>query len=190
MKQIFFFMFSLLYSIFSMAHLQQGFSTSFHSGWLHPLTGLDHLIAMVIVGILTTRYKEKSAFLLPSIFILSLSLASVIAPLMEPIIGLVEPFIAISLIAFGYLLYRKQKFSFAMAGVLTGFFAFFHGYAHGLELPPGGSSLNYVIGFILTTGFLHFSGAFLARKIEIRSLMGAFSILMGLILLLSQGLLV
>lgn len=169
-----------------MAHLQQGGASSFYSGWMHPLTGLDHLIAMVIVGMLSIRYKEKSVFLLPSIFIFSLSLASVIAPLIGPISGM-EPLIALSLIAFGFLLYKKHKFNFAMVGIMTGFFAFFHGYAHGLELPAGGSSLNFTIGFILTTGILHFLGAFLAKKIEIRSLVGAFSILLGFILLIKTG---
>ncbi|PJX23817.1 urease accessory protein UreJ [Advenella sp. S44] len=140
----------------------------FNEGLLHPLTGPDHLLAMLAVGIWSAMaYPSlKRAIYIPLSFS-SILLVGALLGMAGMQIPLVEPLIMASLLVLGLMLAGMARLSLATGSALVAFFAFFHGAAHGMELPEGGAASLFILGFMLSTLFIHcvgmIAGAILAR---------------------------
>lgn len=129
----------------------------FEAGFLHPVLGFDHLLAMVAVGIISTIIGGRAIYLVPMSFVLVMFIGSLFG-----INGITfindEIGIALSVIILGAFITLQRNVSLLTGMVLVAFFAFFHGHAHGVELPKVSSMVNYITGFMLATIFLHIAG--------------------------------
>lgn len=139
------------------AHEQTGVGGGLVSGLLHPLTGLDHLIAMVAVGIWGAQLGAPAIFVLPITFPLVMALGGVLGILHVPL-PMPEMVIALSALVLGGAVALRLKLPFTAAAVVVAVFAIFHGHAHGAELPGSANPLAYGIGFVVSTGLLHLCG--------------------------------
>ena len=134
-----------------------GFGGGFTSGFMHPIGGLDHVAAMVAVGIWGAFLGRPAIWLLPVVFPLVMAMGGALGVMGVPL-PLVEPGIAISSIVIGLAILAAWRAPTALAAVIVGAFAIFHGHAHGAELPGAASPVGYSIGFVLCTGLLHLAG--------------------------------
>ena len=141
----------------ALAHTGEGVAAGLLSGFLHPLTGIDHLLAMVAVGIWGTQLGRPAIWLLPLTFPLVMSVGGVLGVRGVPIPA-VEFGVAGSAAALGLMILLAARPPIAVAAVLVGAFAIFHGHAHGTELPGAADPLAYGAGFVLVTGMLHAAG--------------------------------
>jgi urease accessory protein len=156
MKYVLFSLFLGLPS-FVFAHAPEGAGGGFFTGFLHPILGFDHLIAMVAVGLWGAFLGDRALWILPIVFpsIMAVGAAIGIIGLEVP---LVEFVIALSGVVLGALIALRFKAPLAVAMVLVGIFALFHGYAHGTEMPGQISAFTYGAGFVIGTGLLHLAG--------------------------------
>ncbi|MFV0575958.1 MAG: HupE/UreJ family protein [Vibrio sp.] len=129
------------------------------SGWLHPLTGLDHLLAMIAVGAWSVQIGKKAVWIVPSAFVCFMFLGGVIGFEHVELPG-TEIGIALSVILLGFAICLRQKLPILVASFATGLFGIFHGYAHGYEMPILDDKVTYTVGFLITTACLHLVGAF------------------------------
>lgn len=139
------------------AHTNRGIGVGLASGFLHPLTGIDHLLAMVAVGIWGTQLGTPAIWLLPLTFPLVMSLGGVLGVRGAPVPA-VEIGVAASAVVLGIMILLSARPLISIAACIVGVFAVFHGYAHGTELPTAAEPLAYGLGFVLVTGLLHASG--------------------------------
>ena len=139
------------------AHIQAGEGGGFLSGLEHPLSGLDHIVAMVSVGLWGAQLGRPAIWVLPVTFPLVMAVGGFLGLIGIALPG-VEVGIAASAILLGAAVLLEARPTLAIAAALVAIFAIFHGYAHGAELPPGGNGLLYSLGFIIATGFLHACG--------------------------------
>ena len=139
------------------AHPQTGGIGGFVSGFLHPLTGLDHIAAMVAVGLWGAYLGAPAMWLLPVIFPMVMAFGGALGVLGVPLPG-VEFCIALSGIMLGLAVAFAARPPLWIAGLMVGFFAIFHGHSHGTELPHAANAFTYAVGFVLATGLLHLSG--------------------------------
>jgi urease accessory protein len=140
-----------------LAHNPAGIAGGFASGFLHPLTGIDHILAMVAVGIWGAQLGAPAIWALPVAFPLVMSVGGSLGVRGVFLPG-VEIGIAASALLLGFMIFRAARPPLYAAALLVGFFAIFHGYAHGTELPNAANPLAYGVGFVLATGLLHGSG--------------------------------
>jgi urease accessory protein len=126
-------------------------------GIMHPLTGLDHVLAMVAVGLLAAQLGGRALWITPLSFMAMLVVGALLA-MAHIAVPLVEVGIALSIISLGVVLLFGVGLPTVGAMALVGFFAIFHGYAHGLEVPNTASALSYGVGFVFATGLLHLAG--------------------------------
>lgn len=136
------------------AHVQQGQAQGFLTGLKHPVSGLDHVLAMIAVGLWGAQLGAPAIWLLPVTFPMVMAFGGFLGLVGIPLPG-VEVGIALSAVLLGVAVAREARPPLAAAASLVGFFAVFHGHAHGTELPPGQSGLMYSIGFVTATGCLH-----------------------------------
>jgi len=136
------------------AHVQVGQAAGFLTGLMHPVSGLDHVLAMIAVGLWGAQLGAPAIWLLPVTFPMVMAFGGFLGLLGIPVPG-VEIGIALSAILLGAMVAREARPSLAVAAALVAFFAVFHGHAHGTELPPGQSGLMYSMGFVTATGCLH-----------------------------------
>lgn len=141
----------------ALAHPQKGEAVGFLTGFLHPISGLDHVLAMIAVGLWGAQLGAPAIWLLPVAFPMVMAVGGMLGLMGLPIPG-VEYGIALSAILLGAVVMFEARPPLGFAAGLVGFFAIFHGYAHGTELPPGQSALLYSIGFVIATGSLHALG--------------------------------
>jgi urease accessory protein len=139
------------------AHTGQGVAGGFATGFMHPITGLDHVVAMVAVGMWGAFLGPPAIWLLPIVFPMVMAFGGVLGVLGVPLHG-VETGIALSAIGLGAMVAFAARPPLWVAAVLVGTFAIFHGYAHGAELPGATNPLAYGIGFVVATGLLHLCG--------------------------------
>ena len=139
------------------AHVQQGQAAGFFTGVRHPVSGLDHVLAMIAVGLWGAQLGAPAIWLLPVTFPMMMAVGGFVALIGIPLPG-VEIGIALSALLLGAMVALERKPPLAAAAVLVGAFAIFHGHAHGTELPAGQSGLAYSIGFVVATGCLHAVG--------------------------------
>jgi urease accessory protein len=139
------------------AHELQGQAAGLWSGLLHPLSGLDHVLAMIAVGLWGAQLGAPAIWVLPVAFPLVMAMGGMLGFLGVPIPG-VEVGIALSAITLGMAVAFELRPPLALAALAVGCFAIFHGHAHGTELAPGQNALLYSIGFVAATGGLHALG--------------------------------
>ena len=144
----------LLYSPLADAHVNKHEAAGFFSGLKHPLSGLDHVIAMIAVGLWGAQLGAPSIWLLPVAFPMVMAFGGMLGLMGVPLPG-AEIGIAASAILLGVAVMLELRPKLTVAAALVAFFAIFHGHAHGTELPPGQSGLLYSMGFVLATGCLH-----------------------------------
>ena len=132
-------------------------SGGFIGGISHPLFGLDHVAAMVAVGLWGACLGAPAIYTLPVVFPLVMAVGGVIGILGVPLPG-VEIGIATSAAVLGLMVALAARPPLWVAGVIVGAFAICHGHAHGAELPPGADALAYSAGFVIATGLLHLGG--------------------------------
>jgi len=131
-----------------------GHSHDLASGLMHPIGGLDHVLAMVAVGLLAAQLGGRALWLVPASFVAAMA-AAVIAGMSGIALPLTETGIALSVIVLGGAIALRLAMPVAAAMALVGFFAIFHGYAHGIEMPEMASGFLYGIGFVAATATLH-----------------------------------
>lgn len=140
------------------AHSEAGGVTGgFVAGFLHPLLGWDHIVAMVAVGLWGAFLGAPAIWVLPVVFPLVMAFGGVLGILGVPIPS-VETGIALSAIVLGGAVAIAMRTPLWLAAVLVGVFAIFHGHAHGTELPYAANPLIFSLGFVLATGLLHALG--------------------------------
>ena len=136
------------------AHTGAGHVAGFGHGFAHPLGGLDHILAMVAVGIWASQAGGKSLWAVPAAFVGVMLLGGVLgaAGLSVPFI---EEGIIVSVLILGVLIAAAARLPLATSMAVVGLFALFHGHAHGAEMPV---AVEYGAGFITATALLHLSG--------------------------------
>jgi urease accessory protein len=139
------------------AHVTAGQSSGFLSGLLHPVSGLDHVLAMVAVGLWGAQLGAPAIWLLPLTFPLVMAFGGMLGLMGVPLPG-AEVGIALSALVLGLAIVTAWRPALWAAAAVVGFFAIFHGHAHGTELPAGASGLAYSLGFVAATGALHACG--------------------------------
>ncbi len=138
------------------AHLNPAEHGSFAAGFTHPLSGTDHILAMVAVGLWATMLGGRALYIVPAAFV-GVMLLGFVASLIGLPLPFVEPVILASVVVIGFLVVLALPVSPAVGAVIVGFFAFFHGHAHGGEI-GGAAFLSYGAGFALATIILHVVG--------------------------------
>jgi urease accessory protein len=144
----------LLFARVVEAHVQKGEAAGFLSGVRHPISGLDHVLAMIAVGLWGAQLGAPAIWLLPVAFPVVMAFGGMMGLMGIPLPG-AEIGIAASAILLGAAVMFESRPRLFIAASLVGFFAIFHGHAHGTELPPGQSGFLYSIGFVIATGCLH-----------------------------------
>jgi urease accessory protein len=147
----------LLWPARALAHAQGGEAAGLLSGLRHPVSGLDHILAMVAVGLWGAQLGKPAIWLLPVTFPMVMAFGGMLG-LMGLALPGIEIGIAVSAIILGALVGWEARPPLWVAAVVVGFFAVFHGHAHGTELPAGADALLYSIGFVVATGCLHAAG--------------------------------
>jgi urease accessory protein len=141
----------------ALAHAPGGEALGFKSGFLHPLSGADHVLAMIAVGLWGAQLGAPALWLLPVTFPLVMAFGGMLGLLGVALPG-IEIGIALSAVVLGLAVFREARPSLWIAALLVAFFAIFHGHAHGTELPPGANGILYSVGFVVATGLLHAAG--------------------------------
>jgi urease accessory protein len=158
------------------AHEGAGMAGGFASGFMHPVLGWDHVVAMVAVGLWGAFLGRPAIWVLPIVFPMVMAFGGALG-LSGLHIAHVETGIALSAIVLGAVVAFAVRPPIALAAVIVGAFAVFHGYAHGVELPKAADPLAYSLGFVIATGLLHLCGIAIglvvrwpAGKIAVRAL--------------------
>ena len=133
------------------------------AGLTHPFMGLDHLLAMIAVGIWAGQLGGRAVWLIPLTFVSVMAAAATLASF-GLLLPLMEPAIACSVLVLGLLIAGSVRLPTSVSALLVSLFAVFHGYAHGLELPQAASPILYGAGFVLATALLHGLGIGFARN--------------------------
>lgn len=127
------------------------------AGLLHPLSGLDHVLAMLAVGMWGALLGNPALWVLPVAFPMVMAFGGIAGILGLPLPA-VELGITLSVIVLGAMIAFDRRPVLPIAGLLVAFFAVFHGYAHGVELPSQASGVAYSAGFVIATGMIHLAG--------------------------------
>lgn len=136
------------------AHIQGGEAAGFTSGFVHPWSGWDHILAMVAVGIWGAQLGAPAIWLLPVAFPMVMSIGGFLGLIGVRLPG-VEIGIALSALLLGIMVSLEARPKLMAAATLVGLFGLFHGHAHGTELPAGEDGVLYSVGFVMATGCLH-----------------------------------
>ena len=137
----------VLAAVPAFAHEQSGQAAGFLTGLKHPVSGLDHVLAMISVGLWGAQLGSPAVWLLPVVFPMVMAFGGFLGLLGVPLPG-TEVGIALSAILLGAMVAIEAKPPVWAAASLVGFFGIFHGYAHGTELPAGENALLYSVGFV------------------------------------------
>ena len=187
-KSILTILFSLGWAQVAWAHVEGGQAAGFLTGLQHPWSGLDHVLAMIAVGLWGAQLGNPALWLLPIAFPMMMAMGAMMGLMGMPVPG-VEVGIALSAIVLGGMILAEVRPKLAVALAMVGVFAIFHGHAHGTELPAGQSGLLYSMGFVIATGCLHGVGialglvnGFPAGKLALRGA-GSFIAVMGVFFL-------
>lgn len=133
-------------------HAENGFV----SGLMHPLLGVDHLLAMLAVGYWAARFKGGARWLMPAAFVGCMGAGALVS------LPFVEPMIALSVLVLGLAVAIAVRFEAWIGALLVAVFALYHGQAHFTEIPEGASAAAFAAGMLLATALLHLSGMFIA----------------------------
>ena len=152
----------LLVPIAASAHTATG-ESGLMVGLAHPFGGIDHLLAMIAVGALAMRFSGWQRWLLPVSFLSAMMFGGLLGA-SHVTLPFVEGFIALSLVVFGGTLLIARTPRFALAAIVVGAFAIFHGHAHGAEMGSV-APLSYGCGFLIATALLHAAGMLVASRL-------------------------
>jgi urease accessory protein len=147
------------------AHVGGGSTSSFNSGFLHPIGGLDHVLAMVAVGMFAANLGGRALWAVPLTFVVLMAGGGLLG-IEKVAIPYVEAGIALSVVVLGLMVALQARWPVAAAMALVGVFAIFHGHAHGEEMPIDGSGAAYAAGFMIATAILHFAGVALGIALQ------------------------
>lgn len=139
------------------AHAGAGEAAGLLHGFEHPIGGLDHVLAMVAVGILAHVLGGRALFIVPLSFV-AMMVAGFALGLAQVPVPSVELGIALSSVVIGVVAALGRPMPVALAAGLVGIFAVFHGHAHGAEMPDTVGGATYALGFIAATAMLHAAG--------------------------------
>ena len=129
----------------------------FLTGFAHPLAGMDHVLAMLAVGMWGAQLGAPAIWVLPVAFPMVMALGGVLGIIGLPLPA-VEIGIVLSVVMLGGVIALDRRPPLAIAALLVGFFAIFHGFAHGVELPKQAGPVAYCAGFVIATGLIHLTG--------------------------------
>lgn len=147
----------LLFPGMAVAHTGVGDASGFLHGLSHPITGIDHLIAMVAVGLWAAQLGGRALWIVPTAFV-SVMLLGGMAGFTGMVMPFIEEGILVSILVLGVLIAGAFKFPVPFSMSLVGFFALFHGFAHGAEMPASMGAASYSLGFAFATALLHIVG--------------------------------
>jgi urease accessory protein len=147
------------------AHTGAGPTHELAQGFLHPLGGLDHVLAMVAVGLYAAQLGGRSLWLLPAAFVATMIAGGLLGYVGVPV-PMVEQGIGLSVVAMGLVIALGLRLPTAAATILVGVFALVHGHAHGSEGAELASFLIYAAGFVAATAILHAAGIGLGLALE------------------------
>lgn len=140
------------------AHTEIDSASGFFHGFVHPVLGFDHVIAMVLVGLYAFQVGGRAKWLVPATFVVLMSVGGLLGH-MGVQVPFVEAGIAVSVLATGVAVAFAIGPPTALVAAVAGLFAVFHGYAHGAEMPDTVRGMTYALGFMVTTALLHGVGA-------------------------------
>lgn len=147
-----------IFSSFFIANTASAHATSNSAGWLHPLSGLDHLLAMIAVGAWSSQIGGKAIWIVPTAFVCFMFIGGLLG--FEHIeLPASEVAVSLSVVLLGLAISVKKILPLFIAAAATALFGIFHGYAHGYEMPLMQNKISYTLGFLTTTAILHIIGA-------------------------------
>ncbi|TIQ37801.1 MAG: HupE/UreJ family protein [Mesorhizobium sp.] len=149
------------------AHVGIGTTSSFAAGFTHPLSGLDHMTAMIAVGLWAAMKGGKAVWAWPLAFVGLMLVGGALGMLQVPV-PFVEPGILASVVALGLVVALAIDLPVSAGVALIGLFALFHGHAHGTEVPRNAGGLEYMAGFAAATALLHVLGIAAALGLGLR----------------------
>ena len=149
------------------AHTGEGHVGGFLAGFMHPIGGWDHILAMVAVGIWGAFLGRPAIWALPVVFPVVMAFGGALGVMGVPLPA-TETGIALSSLALGGFIAMAFRAPLWLAAVVVGAFAIFHGHAHGTELPDAANPVAYSFGFVISTGLLHLSGIGIGELIRWR----------------------
>ena len=141
----------------ALAHNGMGDTTGLAHGFMHPVGGMDHVLAMVAVGLFAALLGGHPLWRVPASFVAIMAVGGVLG-IAGVGIPFVETGIGLSVVALGVAVALHLNMRVAAAMAFVGFFAIFHGHAHGAEMPDTASGFEYGLGFVLATALLHVVG--------------------------------
>jgi urease accessory protein len=162
----------LLVPTLAHAHVGVGHASGLAAGLAHPLSGLDHLAAMIGVGLWAAQRGGRALWLVPLVFVLVMWAGGILG-IAGVAIPLVEPGIIASLLVIGVLVAAAVRLPLVASVLIVGLFALVHGHAHGAEMPDTAAGMMYGVGFLVSTGLLLLAGigcGALAQRIGTTSL--------------------
>lgn len=175
----------------ALAHTGHGATGGFVHGFVHPIFGMDHVLAMVAVGLFAGQIGGRALWLVPAAFVGAMAVGGALG-VAGVTVPAVEFGVALSVVALGAAVAFRLKAPVVLAMLLVGVFAVFHGHAHGTEMPETAAGMAYGAGFMLATALLHGVGiglGFVAAKaaeakgaLLVRGVGGAMSVF-GLVIL-------
>jgi urease accessory protein len=148
---------TLLFSEATQAHVLTGETVGFWYGMSHPIGGLDHILAMVAVGLWAVQIGGRAVWFVPLTFVSVMVLGGFLG-MVNVSLPFVEQGIVASDFIMGGLILISARFPLAVSATIVGLLAIFHGYAHGAEMPETASGLTYGAGFAVATSCLHLLG--------------------------------
>lgn len=170
------------------AHIGVHADGSFETGLLHPFSGMDHMLAMIAVGLWAAQSGGRNLVMMPAAFMLAMALGASVG-VSGGYLPLAEGAVALSVVILGVFLALAVRGAWQWTAPLIAVFALFHGYAHGTEVPQFADPARYFAGVLLATGALHACGIAAAYTLSTRATVlragGAAISLAGLWLVLS-----
>ncbi len=179
----------LMLSLPAYAHTDSGTVHGFIDGLLHPLMGIDHLLVMLAIGLWAATLGGRALWLVPSSFMLAMAIGAGLQ-YVGFTMSAADTWVALSVIALGLLVWKKNLMSLWFSVILAAGFALSHGYVHAEELQAGADVVSYLLGFMLTTALLHIAGVLVGlsgmiRLNIIKSAFGLICAVVGTVLLVS-----
>ncbi len=156
---------ALLMPSLAHAHVGVGQTYGFDHGFTHPLSGLDHICAMIAVGLWAAQMGGRAIWAVPLTFVTVMALGGLLGMMHVPV-PFIETGIVISVLTLGVLIAAAVRLPLAASILIVGLFAICHGHAHGEEMPETASGVAFAAGFILATALLHGVGIGLGIAIE------------------------
>ena len=143
-----------------------GHTHGFVNGFLHPLSGWDHLLAMVAVGIWGVQCGGRARWMLPLAFLATMAAGGILGMTWRVQVPMLDQGIAATVLVLGLMLAGSVRVSVLTGCWMVAFFALFHGYAHGVEMPATAAGWAYGLGFVVATAGLNYAGILAGQAMQ------------------------